>query len=320
MKHILEVENLKKYYEDKSGFFSSKKEILKAVDDISFHINSGEVLGVVGESGCGKTTTGKCVLRLIEPTAGKIHFNGQEITHCSPEEMRLMRNQMQIVFQDAMSALDPRWCIEKSLAEPIRNFNNQISRAELREKTGELLELVGLTRAAGQKFPHEFSGGQRQRIGIAKAMSVNPRLIICDEPVSALDVSIQAQILNLFIKLKEEFNLSYMFISHDLSVVKYISDRVLVMYAGRIVEIADVKEFFAHPTHPYSRILIDAVPEPDPRGKQERQKIVTVQNVDEGHQGCSFYERCPRAGEKCRVEVPELKEVGSGHLAACFMV
>ena len=262
MSRLLEVKNLSKFYTSKQGFFGAKSETVKAVNQISFHVDEQETLGIVGESGCGKSTTGRAVLRLHEPTEGEILYRGKDICKLSLEEMKPYRQKMQIVFQNANSALDPRWTVEQSLAEPIRLHYPQISQKELDERIDRLMEEVGFAPMYKKKYPHEFSGGQRQRIGIAKAISVSPEFVVCDEPVSALDVSVQAQVLNLMKKLQRERKLSYMFISHDLSVIRFISDRVGVMYAGRLVEVAETKEFFENALHPYSRVLMAAVPKP----------------------------------------------------------
>lgn len=319
MGRLLEVNNLSKFYENSRGFFGGSKEVVKAVQDVSFAIDEKETLGIVGESGCGKSTTGRAVLRLHEPTSGEVLFRGQNILDLSVQEMLSYRQKMQIIFQNANSALDPRWTVEQSLAEPILLHEPKISAGELRDRLDHLMEEVGFDPMYKKKFPHEFSGGQRQRIGIAKAISVNPEFVVCDEPVSALDVSVQAQVLNLMKKLQHEHQLSYMFISHDLSVIRFISDRVGVMYAGRLVELAETKAFFDNPLHPYSQVLMAVVPKPvvvDDKADLY-QGIGTIAEVSK--EGCPFCTRCSHAMDACRQEMPERRMKGNGHMVACHL-
>lgn len=319
MSRLLEVKHLSKFYTNKKGFFGGRTEIVKAVHDISFYIDEQETLGIVGESGCGKSTTGRAVLRLHEPTEGEVLVRGIDICKVSEEEMKAYRKQMQIVFQNANSALDPRWTIERSLAEPIRLHNPQLSRQEVDEKIDHLMEEVGFAPMDKKKYPHEFSGGQRQRIGIAKAISVDPDFVVCDEPVSALDVSVQAQVLNLMKKLQQERKLSYMFISHDLSVIRFISDRVGVMYAGRLVELADTKEFFENPLHPYSQVLMAAVPKPVVMDDKEELYRGIGKIAEISKEGCPFCTRCTCAKEICKTVMPVQKEVEKNHYTACHL-
>jgi oligopeptide/dipeptide ABC transporter ATP-binding protein len=316
---ILEVKNLKKYFEIKGGVFGRKIGEVKAVDDVSFSVQQGEVLGLVGESGCGKSTTGRSILRLIEPTDGQVFFEGKDITHLGEEEMRLLRRDMQIVFQDPYASLNPRHTVEKIISEPmiVHGIGNA---KERRKKVHHLLEVVGLNSFHAARYPHQFSGGQRQRIGIARALAVNPKLIIADEPVSALDVSIQSQVLNLMQDLQKEFNLTYIFIAHDLSVVKHISDRVGVMYLGRLVELASKDDLYENPKHPYTKALLSAVPVVDPDIKTER-VILTgdVPSPDNPPSGCAFHTRCPVAMDQCKTIRPEFKDASDGHYVACHL-
>ena len=316
---LLKVDHLKTYFPIRKGFFNKVVGHVKAVDDVSFFVNRCETLGVVGESGCGKSTMGRSVLRLVEPTAGSVVFDGVDVCKLKPEEMRKFRSRMQIVFQDPLSSLDPRYTIDRTLAEPLKQHTNMTD-AEIKDKVLELMEKVGLPAFHATKFPHEFSGGQRQRIGIARAISLNPEFIVCDEPVSALDVSIQSQVLNLLRELQHELKLSYLFISHDLSVVKYISDRVAVMYLGHIVEMAEAEELFAHKLHPYTQALTSAIPIPNPH--LTKQRIVLqgdVPNPANPPKGCPFHERCAQCKEICREERPEFKEVSPGHFVSCHL-
>ena len=311
---ILEVQNLKKYFPVKSGF---KKLTLKAVDGVSFTINRGETLGLVGESGCGKTTVGRTLLQLYKPTDGKVIFEGQEVTEKNINEMR---KKMQMVFQDPYSSLNPRMTVEDIIGEPLDVHKLYTSRSERREKILRLMELVGLNAEHATRYAHEFSGGQRQRIGIARALAVNPDFIVCDEPVSALDVSIQAQIINMFEELQAKLGLSYLFIAHDLLVVQHISKRIAVMYLGKLVEIGDADEVCNSPIHPYSISLLSAVPIPDPKLERSRHRIVLEGDVPSPlamPEGCPFRTRCKYATEKCAKEMPPLTDRDNGHFAAC---
>ena len=311
---ILEVQNLKKYFPVRSGF---KKLTLKAVDGVSFTINRGETLGLVGESGCGKTTVGRTLLQLYKPTDGKVIFDGQEVT---TKNINDIRKKMQMVFQDPYSSLNPRMTVEDIIGEPLDVHHLYSTKTERREKILHLMELVGLNSEHATRYAHEFSGGQRQRIGIARALSVKPDFIVCDEPVSALDVSIQAQIINMFEELQEKLGLSYLFIAHDLLVVQHISKRIAVMYLGKLVEIGDADEVCNSPIHPYSISLLSAVPIPDPKLERNRQRIVLEGDVPSPlamPEGCPFRTRCKYATEKCKTEMPPLIDRGNGHFAAC---
>lgn len=318
-KPILEVDGLKKYFPIRSGVFGRKTGDVKAVDDVSFTVYEGEILGIVGESGCGKSTTGKSLLRLIEPTEGNVRFDGQEITQLSQEAMRKLRRDMQIIFQDPYASLNPRHSIEKIIGEPLL-IHGMTSAEERKKRVRELLEVVGLSAYHATRYPHQFSGGQRQRVGIARALANNPKLIICDEPVSALDVSVQAQILNLMEELRDEFNLTYIFIAHDLSVVKHISDRVGVMYLGRMVELTTKDELYANPKHPYTQALLSAVPDPDPDVVKDRIILSgDVPSPADPPAGCAFHTRCPAAMDICKSVRPEFLEVEDNHFAACHL-
>ncbi|PTY85595.1 peptide ABC transporter substrate-binding protein, partial [Heyndrickxia sporothermodurans] len=303
----------------KGGFFRRTIAEVKAVDDVSFEINKGETLGLVGESGCGKSTAGRTILKLLDPTSGKIFFDGKDITKLRGKELRLARKDFQMVFQDPYASLNPKQMVGDIVSEPIRNFSNK-SMKELKDEVMELLTKVGLPGDAYYKYPHEFSGGQRQRIGIARALALKPKLIVADEPVSALDVSVQSQVLNLLKELQDEFDLTYLFIAHDLSVVKHMSDRIGVMYLGNLVEIADKNSLYAEPLHPYTQALISAIPEPDPRKQKER--IILQGDVPSPvnpPSGCPFHTRCPVAKEECSRVKPTLKEVKPGHQVACVL-
>ncbi len=316
---LLEVENLKKYFPVKKGVLSRTVGHVRAVDGVSFTLKRGETLGLVGESGCGKTTVGRSILRLIEPTAGRVTFNGKNMLELDREELRNTRASLQIIFQDPFSSLDPRMNVGQIIAEPIRN-HLKIVKSEIRERVAYLMERVGLHPEQTSRYPHEFSGGQRQRIGIARALALNPLAIICDEPVSALDVSIQAQVINLLAQLQEQMNLSYLFIAHDLSVVEHISDRVAVMYLGRIVELATDKDLYQNPLHPYSQALLSAVPIPDP--EITRQKILLqgdVPNPLNPPTGCAFHTRCPERMDRCSQEIPVFKNMENEHWVACHL-
>ena len=308
---ILEVKNLKKYFKTPNG-------LLHAVDDVSFTIEKGKTLGVVGESGCGKSTTGRTILRLIEPTAGQVIFNGVDVTALSKEELRRSRSEMQLIFQDPFSSLDPRKTVSQTIAEPII-YNKLIQGKENVEKRVlELMETVGLAERLYGAYPHELDGGRRQRIGIARALAMNPKFIVCDEPVSALDVSIQAQILNLLDELQEELGLTYMFITHDLAVVNHFADDIAVMYLGQLVEKAPAEELFANPLHPYTQALLSAIPVPETGKKKQRTllKGEISSPINPGDE-CRFAKRCIYASDECRARTPELKEVSPGHFVAC---
>ncbi len=319
---LLEVNRLRKFFPIQKGLSKRVVGQVRAVDDVTFHIDEGEILGLVGESGCGKTTTSRCILRAIEPTSGDIRFrtkagNTVRIDRLSAAEMRKLRREMQLVFQDPFSSLNPRMTLLDIVGEPLL-VNRTGNRRQREERVAELLKLVGLRPEYMRRFPHAFSGGQRQRIGIARALALNPRLVVADEPVSALDVSVQAQVLNLLLELRAKLHLTYLFVAHDLSVVKHISDRVAVMYVGRIVETATANELFASPKHPYTAALLSAVPEPDPRTRLKRIVLQgEVANPADPPSGCHFHPRCPFAKDICRVTEPRLKTVGQNHLARC---
>ena len=314
--YLLEVKDLKQYFPIREGWFGTKP--LKAVDGVSFAIRPGETLGLVGESGCGKTTVGRTILHLYKPTSGEIIYDGTKIT---PENIGSFRQQMQIVFQDPYSSLNPRMTVSDIVGEPLDIHGLYKTKAERAERITELLNLVGLNSDHARRYAHEFSGGQRQRIGIARALAVNPRFIVCDEPVSALDVSIQAQVINTFEDLQKQLGIAYLFIAHDLLVVQHISRRIAVMYLGRIVEMADADEVINHPMHPYTQSLISAIPIPDPNTARVRKRIPLEGDVPSPlhmPSGCSFRTRCRYATERCAQERPELLDVGAGHQIACF--
>ncbi|HJC57595.1 MAG TPA: ATP-binding cassette domain-containing protein [Candidatus Eisenbergiella intestinipullorum] len=313
--YLVEVKDLKQYFPIKVGF---KKIPLKAVDGVSFSIKPGETLGLVGESGCGKTTVGRSLLRLYTPTGGEVLYNGEKVDESS---IKHMRKEMQMVFQDPYSSLNPRMTVEDIIGEPLDVHKLYSNRAERREKIINLMELVGLNAEHATRYAHEFSGGQRQRIGIARALATNPKFIVCDEAVSALDVSIQAQVINMFEELQEKLGVAYLFIAHDLLVVHHISDRIAVMYLGRIVEIADSNELNDNPIHPYTQSLLSAVPYPDPNMAKERKRIVLEGDVPSPlhmPSGCAFRTRCRYATEKCAQECPSLTDRGDGHMVACW--
>lgn len=314
---LIEIKELKKHYPVRKGLFGKQTGSVYAVDGVTFTIHEGETLGLVGESGCGKSTVGRTILRLIDPTAGEISWRGKRIDGLSRASMRPFRKEMQAVFQDPYSSLNPRMRAADIVSEPLRNFE-RLSKAEGRKRVAALFERVGLRSDQMIRFPHEFSGGQRQRLGIARALSVRPKLIMCDEPVSALDVSVQAQVINLLIDLQKEMQLSYLFVAHDLAVVRHISHRVAVMYLGRIVELADTRSLFENPQHPYTEALLSAVPIPDPTLKREQ--IVLSGDVPSPinrPSGCHFHTRCPYAQDRCKVEEPAIREVAPGHIVAC---
>ncbi|TLS54040.1 ATP-binding cassette domain-containing protein [Paenibacillus antri] len=317
---LLEVEGLKVYFDLSRGWFSRGKTVLKAVDGVSFAVNRGETFGIVGESGCGKSTTGNAILRLLEASEGEIRFEGQDVRTLSSEQMREKRKDIQMIFQDPFSSLNPRMRVEELIAEPLR-AHKVLDGERLRDRVFELMETVGLSPSFAQRYPHEFSGGQRQRIGIARALALRPKLIVCDEAVSALDVSIQSQILNLLVRLQKEFNLTYIFIGHGLPAVKYVSDRIAVMYLGKIVEIAGKEQLFRQPKHPYTEGLLSSVPISDPSQRIGGRKAILQGDMPSPTApppGCRFHTRCPYAVERCSLEEPPLKEVeGEGRFVAC---
>lgn len=313
--YLVEVEHLKQYFQVRSGF---KNMTLKAVDDVSFCIKPGETLGLVGESGCGKTTVGRSLLHLYDPTGGTVRFEGEEVTK---KNIHRMRAKMQMVFQDPYSSLDPRMTAEDIIGEPLDVHHVCANRKERRDKVISLMELVGLNSEHATRYAHEFSGGQRQRIGIARALAVDPKFIVCDEPVSALDVSIQAQVINMFEDLQNQLGVAYLFIAHDLLVVQHISNRIAVMYLGHVVELADANELMSDPKHPYTQSLLSAVPIPDPRTARKKNRIVLEGDVPSPLKmpsGCPFRTRCRYATEQCAMERPELTDRGGGHMVACW--
>lgn len=320
---ILEVRKLVKYFPVRRGMLRRTVAQVHAVDDVSFDIRPGETLSLVGESGSGKTTTGRCVLRLLEPTSGEVRFEGQDVLSLDQGSLRKLRRKTQVIFQDPYSSLNPRMKVGSIVAEPLV-IHRVGTRQERAERTAELLTMVGLDPQVGSRYPHEFSGGQRQRIGIARALALNPRFIVADEPVSSLDVSIQAQILNLLVDLQEKLSLSYLFIAHDLRIVEHISDRVAVMYLGKLVELAPTAALYRSPQHPYTQALLASVPEPDPQKAQKSKTVPIVQGDPptplDPPSGCRFHPRCPVAVERCRSEEPPLVDNGDGHLTACHLV
>jgi peptide/nickel transport system ATP-binding protein len=320
---ILEVKDLKMHFPVFKGILRKKMGDVRAVDGVSFGIKRGHTLGLVGESGCGKTTIGHCVLRLYVPTSGEIFFEGQDIVHFRESEMSLLRRRIQLIFQDPYGSLDPRQTAGSIVGEPLRIHRMVGSEREYREKVEELFSMVQLDPAMIDRVPHEFSGGQRQRIGIARALACGPALIVCDEPISALDVSIQAQIINLLQELQEKLGLTYLFIAHDLSVVQHLSNRVAVMHAGRIVEIAEADILCENPVHPYSKALVSAIPTPDPFLEEKRERIVLngeVPNPTDPPHGCNFHSRCWVASAECHQVVPELHDIGGSHMVACLRI
>jgi oligopeptide/dipeptide ABC transporter ATP-binding protein len=318
---LLVVKHLQTWFPIRKGFFSKVVGYVKAVDDVSFTIKKGETLGLVGESGCGKTTTGRSILRLIEPTGGTVIFDGREVTKMPKDDLRKLRKDMQIIFQDPFSSLNPRLTIGQMLREVLEV--HEIAKGdEAQKQVGDLLEIVGLRKQYYNRYPHEFSGGQRQRIGIARALAVKPKFIVCDEPVSALDVSIQSQIINLLMDLQKEFGLTYLFISHSLSVVEHISDSVAVMYLGKIAEIADYKDLYENPKHPYTEALLSAAPEPDP--KKKKQRIILTGDIPSPAKvptGCYFHPRCPKVQEACKTTTPQLASIEGNptHEVSCIL-
>ena len=321
---LVEVRGLKKYFPVYGGLFS--RHIMgwvKAVDDVSFSIGCWETLGLVGESGCGKTTAARCILQLDRPTEGKVLFEGRDLTQMRDAELRPLRRRMQIVFQDPYGSLNPRMTIGQIIGEPIRVHRIVRNGRECQDRVAELLRVVGLNPVMADRYPHELSGGQRQRVGIARALALEPKFIVCDEPISALDVSIQAQIINLLEELQGRFGLTYLFIAHDLSVVRHISDRIAVMYLGKVVEIADRQELYDNPLHPYTKALLSAVPIPDPQVEAKRERVVLRGEVPSSLNppaGCVFHPRCPIAIDECSKVVPQMKEVTPDHWAACIRV
>jgi len=317
---LLQVENLKKYYHIPSSTINSEKVVLKAVDDVSFDIQPGEILGIVGESGCGKSTLGKTVLRLHDKTDGKVLYRDRDLFSLNHKEMTPLRSHMQMVFQDPFSSLNPRKKVEDLINQPLR-IHKYGNSAEISEKVKSIMEEVGLNPMYRKRFPHQFSGGQRQRIGIARALALNPEFVVCDEAVSALDVSVQAQILNLLLDLQEKHDLTYMFIAHDLAVVEFISTRIVVMYLGRIVEMASKEDLMKNHLHPYTQALFHAFPQVDPHGRENKKTVLMgdVPSPVDPPTGCHFHPRCPHASDKCREQYPPLKEAALGHMTACWL-
>jgi oligopeptide transport system ATP-binding protein len=322
---LLRVENLVKYFpvmRSRYLFFPYQAGAVHAVDDVSFFVRKGETLGLVGESGCGKSTTGRAILQLHRPTSGHVFFGGTDLVETKGEELRKMRRKMQMIFQDPYASLNPRMTVQEIIGEPLQ-VHNLATEKEIEERVKQLLKLVGLNPAFGKRYPHEFSGGQRQRIGVARALALQPELIVCDEPISALDVSVQAQVVNLLEDLQSEFNLTYLFIAHDLSMIRHISDRVAVMYLGVIVELTTRDELYSHPLHPYTQALLSAVPVADPMVEEKRQRTILKGEIPSPlnpPSGCRFRTRCPIAEEVCAGLRPEFREVSPGHWVACHLV
>ena len=321
MSTLLEVKNLTKHFPIKGGLFSKNLGAVKAVTDVSLAVKKGETVGLVGESGCGKSTLGRCMIRLLEPTSGQILFDGQDITQLSGASLRALRRRMQIIFQDPYASLNPRMTVASIISEPLEIHKLGATRKDRLDRVCQLLELVGLRREALNRYPHEFSGGQRQRIGIARALAVEPQLIVCDEPVSALDVSVQAQVINLLMDLQQKLGLTYVFIAHDLKVVEHISQRVAVMYLGRIVELADSTELYRNPKHPYTQALLSAIPVPRVGHKRERILLQgDIPSPVNPPKGCSFHTRCPIQEPMCREREPSLKTCSAAHEVRCLKV
>ena len=320
---LLQVENLTKYFYKPQGLFGQKKQIVKSVDHVTFDIMRNETLGLVGESGCGKTTVGRTITRLYEPTDGKIIFDGKDISHLTKKELLPYRKKMQMIFQDPYASLNARMTVMDIIREALDLHSDLKTKEEKSRRVYELLDRVGLMREHANRYPHEFSGGQRQRIGIARALAVDPEFIVCDEPISALDVSIQAQVVNMLEDLQREFGLTYLFIAHDLSMVRHISDRIGVMYLGKLVEIGPSEEIYSHHLHPYTEALLSSVPVPDPEKARAKEQIVLQGDIPspiDPPSGCRFRTRCSRACEKCAEAEPELKSVGNDHFVACHLV
>ena len=320
---LLQVENLTKYFYKPQGLFGEKKQIVKSVDHVTFDIMRNETLGLVGESGCGKTTVGRTITRLYEPTDGRIIFDGQDISHLTKKELLPYRKKMQMIFQDPYASLNARMTVMDIIREALDLHSDLKTKEEKSRRVYELLDRVGLMREHANRYPHEFSGGQRQRIGIARALAVDPEFIVCDEPISALDVSIQAQVVNMLEDLQREFGLTYLFIAHDLSMVRHISDRIGVMYLGKLVEIGPSEEIYSHHLHPYTEALLSSVPVPDPEKARAKEQIVLQGDIPspiDPPSGCRFRTRCPRACEQCARAEPELKPVGNDHFVACHLV
>jgi oligopeptide transport system ATP-binding protein len=320
---LLSVQDLKVHFPIKGGIIAGSLGHVRAVDGVSFDLNPGETLGIVGESGCGKSTLGRAVLRLISATGGRVVWAGQDLFDLDDKSMRGQRRQMQIIFQDPLASLDPRMSVETIIGKPLKTFHPELSRVELRKRVLETMSQVGLSPAMANRYPHEFSGGQCQRIGIARAIILKPKLLVCDEPVSALDVSIQAQIINLLMALQRSLGVSLLFISHNLAVVRHISHRVMVLYLGKIMEIAERDDFYARPLHPYSQGLIAAVPIADPRIERNRARILLQGDIPSPinpPSGCRFRTRCPKATDICAAEEPAMRDYGQGHLAACHHI
>jgi len=318
-KTLLQVKNLKKYFPVSRQFFSNQRRYIKAVDDVSFDVREGETLGLVGETGCGKTTVARTILQLYRPTSGQVLFDGVDLASLQENDLRKMRSRMQMIFQDPYASLNPRMTVGAIIAAPL-DVHTKLGQKEKQERVQELLDLVGLNPDFVNRYPHEFSGGQRQRIGIARALALNPDLVICDEPISSLDVSIQAQVVNLLEELQNRLGLTYIFVAHDLSMVRHISNRMVVMYLGKVMELADRNEIYLQPRHPYTRALMSAVPIPDPDKDRNRKRIILKGDIPSPlnpPQGCNFNTRCPMAAEKCFQEDPEYREISPEHWVAC---